>query len=138
MRFSFLFVRQALSIAGIALAVSGCGGGVEGLLAAGAAYAIIDSAVTSDTTSTSSSSTSSTSSCSSTCPDTAYGSGKNYSTMSSWYKNDPQCLTQIQAAESYRQAAISNCQAGSTTGATGNCNYYKQSVAVTVSYCPAH
>ena len=48
---------------------------------------------------------------------------------------DVQCRSQIQAAESYRQAAIANCAAGDTKGATGNYSYYKQSIPLVNFSC---
>lgn len=72
-----------------------------------------------------------------TCNTSSYPDKMNtYSSRLSKYKNDGQCSPQIQAAESYRQAAIANCSAGSTSGATGNYEYYTKSLAIVNSMCP--
>jgi hypothetical protein len=70
------------------------------------------------------------SNCSATCPDTM-----GYAGLMSRNKGDVQCTSQVQSAESYRQAAIANCQAGNTAGATGNCGYYKKSQSLVSFSC---
>ena len=62
------------------------------------------------------------------CSTASFPDTLGYQTLLKKYANDTQCLSQIQAAESYRQAAIANCSAGSTSGASGNYNYYLTSV----------
>lgn len=57
-------------------------------------------------------------------PDTTSG----YTNLLKKYAGD-QCSYQIQSAESYRQAAIANCAAGSVSGATANYDFYLKSVA---------
>lgn len=117
MRNALQKIGTGLLLAGV-LALSGCGGSED--------------AVTSDIGSVAKDTTGSTS-CNSACPEKSTGW---YSHMKSKYAGDTQCLSQVQAAESYRQSAIANCAAGSTTGATGNCSYYKQSVSYLTSFCP--
>lgn len=98
------------------LTIYGCGGG--------------KSATSSDISGVTSSAGSS---CQSVCTDQA---PNGYSSWLNKYKGDVQCQSQIQNAEAYRQAAIANCAAGSSSGATGNCSYYKQSLALAKSFCP--
>lgn len=75
-------------------------------------------------------------------PNTATCNNSTFPDQMGGYQNrlnanpgDVQCRSQIQAAESYRQAAIANCAAGDTAGATGNYGYYKQSIPLVNFYC---
>ena len=99
-----------------ALMLSACGGGEDA-----------------STTNISNVATPSSASCSATF---SQASNFNYNSLLAKYRNDPQCSTQVQAAESYRQSAIANCAAGSTTGAKGNYEYYLTSVKYSNSICP--
>jgi hypothetical protein len=71
-----------------------------------------------------------------TCNSATYPDTMGYSTRLKKYSNDPQCSTQVQAAESHRQAAIANCSAGNKVNADTNYSNYKKSVTVVNSYCP--
>lgn len=110
------FKQFALGIAGACiLTIYGCGGG--------------DASTTDLNSVTNSVSTPS-------CSGSQFGSSSWYDAKRKAYAGDTQCLTQIQAAESYRTAAIANCAAGSTSGATGNMSYYNTSVKYVNSICP--
>ncbi len=98
--------------------ISGCGGSDEATTTDLAPIASIASG---------------TSGCSAKYPESPSGW---YASKTAKYKGDTQCLTQIQAAESYRTSAIANCAAGSTVGAEGNYKYYKTSVSYAGSICP--
>ena len=73
---------------------------------------------------------------SASCTSATYPDSMGYSARLSKYSKEPQCSTQVQAAESYRQSAIANCSAGQLTAATSNYDAYKKSVTVVNSFCP--
>ena len=68
--------------------------------------------------------------CASSYPDTM-----GYSGLMSRNSGNVQCTSQVQAAESYRQAAIANCQAGNTVAASTNYSYYQQSQTLVTFSC---
>lgn len=70
------------------------------------------------------------SSCAATYPDTM-----GYSGLMSRNSGNVQCTSQVQSAESYRQAAIANCQAGNTAAATTNYSYYTRSQSLVSFSC---
>lgn len=73
---------------------------------------------------------------SASCNAATYPDTMGYSARLRKYANEPQCSTQIQAAESWRQSAIAACSAGNMPGATTSYENYKKSVQVVNSYCP--
>lgn len=116
-------MKPALLLSSIAL-------GASVLLAGcGASTSDYSSSSGSSTSSTSSSSTSS-SACSSTYRDTV-----GYSSMKSRNTGNAQCLTLLDGAESYRQVAIANCQAGATSAANTNYTYYQKTATLLSSVC---
>ena len=68
--------------------------------------------------------------CASSYPDTM-----GYSGLMSRNSGNVQCTSQVQSAESYRQAAIANCQAGNTAAASTNYRYYQQSQQLVTFSC---
>ena len=69
------------------------------------------------------------SSCSVSTGDERWYSGK------SGYRSDGQCWPQVQAAESYRTAAIASCAAGNSAAATTYMSYYNKSVTYVNQIC---
>lgn len=72
---------------------------------------------------------------SSSCNTATYPDIMGYSARLNKYKNDAQCGTQVQAAESWRQNAIAACSAGNLASATTAYDNYKKSVQVVNSFC---
>lgn len=70
------------------------------------------------------------STCAATYPDTM-----GYAGLMSRNSGNVQCTTQVQSADSYRQAAIANCQAGNTAAATTNYSYYTRSQSLVSFSC---
>ncbi|WLI91099.1 hypothetical protein Q4S45_08265 [Massilia sp. R2A-15] len=54
---------------------------------------------------------------SATCNNTTFPDTLGYNALLTKYKNDGQCLPQVQNAEAMRQQAIANCSAGNATAA---------------------
>lgn len=103
---------------GVTLLLAGCGAGSS------------DLSSSSSTSSTSASSSTSSSACSTTYRDTV-----GYSSMKSRNAGNTQCLTLLDGAESYRQVAIANCQAGNSSAAATNYTYYQKTATLLSSVC---
>jgi hypothetical protein len=101
------------------------------ILAAAAAFAVglAGCGVGEDTDETSEQSSAS-------CSAGSYPDTMGYSARLKKYANEPQCSTQVQAAEIYRQNAIKACSAGNMSGAATQYDNYKKSVQVVNSFCP--
>ena len=62
---------------------------------------------------------------SASCNDKTYPDTMGYQSLLAKYKNEPQCNTQVQNAESYRRADIANCSGGDLAAATTQYGRYK-------------
>ncbi len=73
---------------------------------------------------------------SASCGTGSYPDTMGYSDRLNKYRNEPQCSTQVQAAEINRQSAIKACSAGNMSAAATHYDNYKKSVQVVNSFCP--
>ena len=66
----------------------------------------------------------------------SYPDTMGYSGLMSRNSGNVQCTTQVQGAESHRQAAIANCQAGNASAAATNYSNYQKSQSLVTFSCP--